>query len=246
MSKVRRAGGSVRSAVAGIGATCHSGRMSADRIFSGDEIKANAQLPDWEPMLASLQARFVSGDFATGLAFVNAVGQAAEAANHHPDIDLRYPHVNITLSSHDVGGKTQRDIDLARRISEIAAEMGISADPTVVSRLELALDTWDIEQIRPFWMAVLAMKAGAADDEITDPDGDLPTIWFQQADRSQPTSQRWHLDIRVPPEVAAERIDAAVAAGGTVVSTEHAPAFTILADPQGNKVCVCTHVGRSH
>jgi len=49
----------------------------------------------------------------------------------------------------------------------------------------------------------------------------------------------------VPPEVAQERIAAALAAGGTVVSEEAAPRFTVLADPQGNKVCVCTHVGRS-
>jgi 4a-hydroxytetrahydrobiopterin dehydratase len=220
--------------------------MSDERMFSGDEIKASAQLPDWEPMHESLQARFASGDFSTGLAFVNAIGQAAEAANHHPDIDLRYTHVNILLTSHDVGGKTQRDLDLARQISDIAAEMGISADPDVVSRVELALDTWDIEEVRPFWAAVLGMEAGKVPDEITDPAGDLPTIWFQEADRTQTPSQRWHLDIRVPPQVASERIEAGVAAGGTVVSTEHAPAFTVLADPQGNKVCVCTHVGRSH
>ncbi len=220
--------------------------MDAKKLVSGDEIKATGQIPDWEPMHGALQARFASGDFATGLAFVNAVGQAAEAANHHPDIDLRYPHVNIVLTSHDVGGKTQRDVDLARKISDIAADMGINADPGVVSRLELALDTWDIEEIRPFWATVLGMEAGGAPDEITDTAGDLPTIWFQEAERKQTPSQRWHLDIRVPPDVAAARIEAGVAAGGTIVSTEHAPTFTVLADPQGNKVCVCTHVGRSH
>ncbi|MGN6162223.1 MAG: VOC family protein, partial [Marmoricola sp.] len=57
--------------------------------------------------------------------------------------------------------------------------------------------------------------------------------------------QRFHLDLTVPPEVASERIAAAVAAGGTVVDDEVAPRFVVLADPQGNKVCVCTHVGRS-
>lgn len=220
--------------------------MDAKRLLSGDEIRATGRIPDWEPMYGALQARFASGDFATGLAFVNAVGQAAEAANHHPDVDLRYTHVNIALTSHDVGGKTRRDVDLARRISDIAADMGISANPNVVSRVELALDTWDIDEIRPFWAAVLGMEAGGVPDEITDPAGNLPTIWFQEADRTPAPSQRWHLDIRVPPDVATERIEAGVAAGGAIVSDEHAPAFTVLADPQGNKVCVCTHVGRSH
>ena len=54
----------------------------------------------------------------------------------------------------------------------------------------------------------------------------------------------FHLDIRVPPEVAQQRIDAALAAGGTLVSSEHAPAFTVLADPQGNKACITTGLGR--
>ena len=77
------------------------------------------------------------------------------------------------------------------------------------------------------------------------PEGDLPTLWFQQTEPHETPRQRFHLDIRVPPEVAEERIEAALAAGGTLVSDERAPTFTVLADPQGNKVCVCTQIGRS-
>jgi 4a-hydroxytetrahydrobiopterin dehydratase len=115
-----------------------------------------------------------------------------------------------------------------------------------VSVVELGLDTWDREAIKPFWAAVLGMKESSIPDEIVDPDGALPTIWFQDTDEHEEPRQRFHLDIRVPPEVAGERIAAAVAAGGTLVSDEHAPSFWVLADPQGNKVCVCTWRGRSH
>jgi 4a-hydroxytetrahydrobiopterin dehydratase len=58
-------------------------------------------------------------DFAAALAFVNAVGAAAEAANHHPDIDIRYQRVTLALSTHDSGGITQLDVDLARAIDGV-------------------------------------------------------------------------------------------------------------------------------
>ena len=68
----------------------------------------------------------------------------------------------------------------------------------------------------------------------------MPTTWFQQTDEHDEPRQRWHLDIHVDPAVADQRIDAALAAGGVLVSDEEAPSFTILADPEGNRVCVCT------
>ena len=212
-----------------------------DDLLSGDEVRATAGLDDWRAMHGAIEARFETGDFATGLELVDRVGAAAEAADHHPTVTLEYAQVRIALTSHDVGGTTSRDVELALTISAIADELGIDAAPSTVQRLELALDTWALDEIKPFWRAVLAM-ADAGPDELADPHGDGPTIWFQEA--SPDTTQRWHLDLRVPPEVAQERIDAAVAAGGTVVSTDEAPAFTVLADPQGNKVCICTHVGR--
>lgn len=203
-------------------------------------------LADWRVLFSRLHARFRTGDFATGLRLVNRIGEAAEAMNHHPDLDLSYPLLNVRLSSHDAGGVTARDITLARTISEYAAELGVPADPAAVSVLELALDTWDYAAIKPFWKAVLAMRDSSAyDEEIVDPEGALPTIWFQQTDEHEEPRQRFHLDIRVPPEEAEARIAAALAAGGTLVSEEHAPKWTVLADSQGNKVCVTTWLGRT-
>ncbi len=75
-------------------------------------------------------------------------------------------------------------------------------------------------------------------------DGDLPPLWFQQTDPHPEPRQRFHVDITVPPEVAERRIAAALAAGGTLVSDDHAPAFTVLADAEGNKACISTPLGR--
>ncbi|MGV8907622.1 MAG: 4a-hydroxytetrahydrobiopterin dehydratase [Propionicimonas sp.] len=97
-----------------------------------DQIAA-AQLADWRFISQALQTRFVTGDFATGLRLVDAIGEAAEAAGHHPDLDLRYPHVNVKVWTHEASGVTGLDVSLARKISEIAAGLGIAADPTAVS-----------------------------------------------------------------------------------------------------------------
>jgi 4a-hydroxytetrahydrobiopterin dehydratase len=219
--------------------------MTDTQRLSGDQI-ARMGLDDWRSMHETLQARFRTGAFETGLRLVEAIGEAAAELGHHPELDLRATHLNVRLMSQDVGGKTDRDVALARRISALAAELGAASEPAVLSRVEIGLDTWDADEIRPFWKAVLGVRDHPRfPDDLVDQDGDLPALWFQSTDPHETPRQRFHLDIRVPPEVAGARIEAALAAGGTLVSDERAPTFTVLADPQGNKVCVCTHVGRS-
>ncbi|CAN5477965.1 VOC family protein [soil metagenome] len=166
--------------------------------------------------------------------------------NHHPDVELTYPYVDVRLSSHDVGGVTRRDVILARAISEIAAQLEADSTPEVTSALELALDTPDHEEIKPFWCAVLGYEAAARSDELVDPTGQHPTVWFQTCEPHETPQQRWHLDLRVPPEVVVSRIAAALQAGGTLVSDAEAPRFWVLADPQGNQICLTTWQGRTH
>lgn len=204
-----------------------------------------AGLADWRWLLGGLHARFETGDFVTGIALAAAVAEAAEEANHHPDLDLRYPFLAVKLVSHDVGGVTSRDLALARRISELAASAGITADPSKVKVLELALDTADVRAVLPFWEAVLDFTSNGDAPEVIDPDGRITTLWFQDTEPHEEPRQRFHLDIVVPIEQAQARIDAALAAGGTLVTEEHAPAFWVLADAEGNKACVCTPEGRS-
>lgn len=202
-------------------------------------------LDDWRILIGSLHARFATGDFATGLRLVNRIGAAAEGANHHPDLDLRYPHLNVKLVSHDVGGLTSRDVQMARQISQLAIEEGVSADPASVQSLEVALNTPDAAAIKPFWRAALGLSDTARPEvDLVDPDGSVPALWFQPTEDTEPDRMRFHLDITVGQDVAEERIAAALAAGGTLVTDEHAPAFWVLADAQGNKVCVCTWQGR--
>jgi 4a-hydroxytetrahydrobiopterin dehydratase len=205
----------------------------------------DAQLDDWRKLAQALHARFLTGDFVTGLKFVAAVTEAAERANHHPDVALTYPHVDLKLVSHDVGQVTRRDIDLARRISEIARELGIGAKPSVVAEVELALDTADVAAVGPFWAALLTGEPDSLHgDDVIDKGGRVPLLWLQHTDPHEVPRQRFHIDLWVPDDVARERIAAAMAAGGRVVDDTRAPSFVVLADPEGNKACVCTFLDR--
>ncbi|HWU23875.1 MAG TPA: 4a-hydroxytetrahydrobiopterin dehydratase, partial [Nocardioides sp.] len=96
-------------------------------LLTEDQIAA-AGLEGWRDEDKALVASYSTGDFATGLRMVNAVGEAAEAADHHPDLTLTYPSVRVLLTSHDVGGITQRDLDLAARVGEIAAGLDVAVD----------------------------------------------------------------------------------------------------------------------
>ncbi|WIM93702.1 VOC family protein [Actinoplanes oblitus] len=204
--------------------------------LSGREIAERAP-EGWVYLLGGLQTRLRSGDFASGLALVGAIGAVAEEMDHHPDLDLRYTYVDVRTSSHDVGAVTERDLRLAQAVSELAARAGVTLETAGLARLELALDTPAAGRVREFWAAVLGMTD--RDGEVRDPAGLLPTVWFQESGSEEPR-QRWHPDLWVDPAQVRPRIDAAVAAGGTLVSDAEAPGFWVLADPEGNRVCLCT------
>ena len=70
-------------------------------------------LPDWEIKAGELVRTYKFEDFLTALGFVNRVAELAEKAGHHPDIDIRYNKVRLALVTHDAGGLTSKDFDLA-------------------------------------------------------------------------------------------------------------------------------------
>jgi 4a-hydroxytetrahydrobiopterin dehydratase len=82
------------------------------------------------------------------------------------------------------------------------------------------------------------------EDPLIDPLGQGPAVWFQQMDAPRPQRNRIHLDVSVPHDEAEARIQATLAAGGALRSDAAAPAFWVLADPEGNEACVTTWQGR--
>jgi 4a-hydroxytetrahydrobiopterin dehydratase len=89
--------------------------------LSDDEIRdALGGLPGWELVDGALTKQYGLGGFPAAVAFVVRLSYPAEAANHHPDLDIRYSRVRVTLSTHDEGGVTAKDLDLARAIEDLA------------------------------------------------------------------------------------------------------------------------------
>ena len=90
--------------------------------------RRSSGVEDWHVEADVVSARFRTGSFSKGVELIGAIGELADAANHHPDIDLRYPSVTVRLTTHEVDGLSERDVELARRISAAARELGVSAD----------------------------------------------------------------------------------------------------------------------
>ena len=218
---------------------------------------AEAGLTDWRKLGQGLHARYLVGDFGAGVRFVAAVGEAGAAVGHHPRVTMGDRYVDLKLISDDavyrdgegtehvVEWVTQRDVDLARRITGIASSQAVRADPASITAIELALDTAHAATISPVWAALLtgstdASGCGTIGHDVRDALGRVPILWFQDTDEHETPRQRFHVDVWVAPEVAEQRIAAAVAAGGIVVDDSQAPSYTVVADQDGNKACVCT------
>jgi 4a-hydroxytetrahydrobiopterin dehydratase len=194
-----------------------------------------------EVLTASLAAATEAASVA-----VSAVGADGQG---HLTVDIRADRAVLRLQSAAVGGVSGRDIGLAQAVSAALAAQGWQPSQAggAAQALEIAIDALDIGLVRPFWKAIL----GYADEPgselpaaLIDPSGRGPAVWFQQMDAPRPQRNRIHVDVDLPAEGAAARIDAALAAGGRLLSDDAAPAYWVLADPEGNEACVCTWQGR--
>lgn len=227
-------------------------------MLRGEQI-AEADLTEWRKLAQGLHARYLTDGFSAGARFAAAVGEAGDAIGHHPRVVVGAGHVDLELvtaeaiyreddgTEHVVEWVTQQDVDLARRITEVAADLGLTADPASVSEIELGLDTAEPGTVAPVWAALLTGDAdsqgrGSPGEEVRDATARVPNLWFDDSSHpGDPTAsrQRFHVEVYVAPEVAEQRIAAAVAAGGTVVDDSSAPGLTVVADQEGNRGVVC-------
>ncbi len=207
---------------------------------------ATRPLPDWRYLLGRLEATFRCPSFGAAGELVSRIATAADEADHHPDVDVRYPAiVHVALTTHASGAEpTELDVALATTISALAATAGATSEPTTAQGWEIAIDALDIDAVRPFWEAVTGYRPLQHRPDgpinLVDPLRIGPAIWFQQMDAARPQRNRIHVDITVAHDAAEARVSAALAAGGTLVSDAHARAFWVLADAEGNEACVCT------
>jgi 4a-hydroxytetrahydrobiopterin dehydratase len=207
------------------------------------EFHAAVGVKGWRVLSRGAGAYFSTPSFERGVELVNEIATLAAAQNHHPDIDLRYSSVTVRLITHEVGGLSERDVELAQKISLSAETLGLLADPTRVEDVQVAIDALDIPTVRAFWRAVLNYR-DEGDEDLLDSDARGPSFWFQQMDAPRTERNCIHIDVYVPHDEARTRVASAIAAGGRLVTDEFAPSWWVLADPEGNEACVATWMDR--
>ncbi len=200
---------------------------------------AALELSDWRYVLGAIEGHFRAPTFSAAGALTALIAATADAVDHHPDIDLRYPGVvRVRVSTHAIDGLSNEDVEFAHRVSQLAVASGAVASTAAVSALEIAIDTMDADRIRPFWAAVLGYRE--VDGTLVDRLHLGPPMWFQQMDAPRTGRGRFHLDVSVPHDIAEQRVTAAVAAGGRLVDGSHARSWWVLADADGNVACIST------
>jgi 4a-hydroxytetrahydrobiopterin dehydratase len=220
----------------------------------------------WRYVLGLVRTAVPVGSFAAAAEAASLVSAVAGAdADGHLWLDVRADRLIVSVQTRALGRITDTDLGLVRRVTDTLAGHGLRPEPggesaaRPVQMLEIAIDALDIPAIRPFWKAILGYvdEAGSSNsgsvaeggdgdptDALVDPYDQGPAFWFQQMDAPRPQRNRIHFDMSMAPEEAPGRIEAALAAGGTMVSDLAAPRFWVLADAEGNEICVCTWAGR--
>jgi 4a-hydroxytetrahydrobiopterin dehydratase len=204
---------------------------------------------DWRVLSDGACAFFSTGSFAASAELVRAIGELTEPGGQAPDVDIRSSGVTVRLitETEDYFGMSRRDVEMARQISALARERGLSADLTAVQSLLVIPGASVIAEVMPFWRAVLGYKprGDSPDEDLVDPHGRGPAFWFEQMIQPRPDGGgAIHVAIWVPYEQAEARIAAALAAGGHMVRDEFAPSWWTLADAAGNEADVATTMNR--
>ncbi|MGY4718957.1 4a-hydroxytetrahydrobiopterin dehydratase [Naumannella huperziae] len=189
-------------------------------------------LADWTYAGGVLKARYDTGDFRTAVRLLDAVADAADAADHHPDVTLGYGRIDFALHSHDQGAVTERDTALAATISGLAAEQGVSREGGSLSfRAGEAVPSAAV----PFWLAVLRGPNPPAGEELVI--GDDHEVVKITGDDGQ---GRFRVNVTVDAgDAPGDLVRATLEARGSLVSDEYAPNWWLVADPVGNQARIC-------
>jgi 4a-hydroxytetrahydrobiopterin dehydratase len=221
----------------------HAGRLTPKQFQEADGVE------DWRIVGEGACVYFPTASMAASARLVQAIGDLPDVDEHPPAVDLRWGGVTVRLITvaPDYMGMTERDLEVARQISDVARGLGLSADPSAVQSFLVIPGAPDIAEVMPFWQAVLGYepRADSPDEDLVDPRDRGPSFWFETMEEPRPGGGgAIHVAIWVPFEQAEARITAALAAGGRMVRDDFAPSWWTLADSAGNEADIATTKGR--
>lgn len=241
-----------------VGDVCHSVAMTGPAPDPSSPRPSRTRTAEaiagtgWRLLVGGLHAAVHVGSPAEAVGVVAlAVDTAGDDADGHLRLDVRAGVVLLRLQTAEEDGISATDLRLAASLDAAVTAAGFALVPTTSDRagqvVEICIDAMHIPAVAPFWRAVLGYVDQHDPDgdlqqnaPLVDPNGQGPSFWFQQMDVARSERNRFHVDVIVGEDEADARIAAALAAGGRMVSDRAARSFWILADAEGNEVCVCT------
>lgn len=215
------------------------------RPITPEQFHDSEGVDDWRVMYGGAHAFFRTESFLAGAHFAVAVAEAAAAIGRVPDVDLRAEGVAVQFCTFErLGQLTTLDVEASRRISAVAREHGLVADPSQLQVIQLAVASVPDAEVMPFWRAALGFDM-ITDEDLVDPLRRNSAIWFQDdMPPEKPRRGRMHVDVCVPHDQVRARIEAALAAGGRLADDSYAPRWWTLADPENHGVDITTWWGR--
>lgn len=217
-------------------------------VVPGDRLSEGPQTEDWQVVFGAM-AYYPVDSPALAAELATAVAALADEAGLALMVDLRPDGVTIDNGKDQwedgEGAATKRFVDLAGRVQSAARDLGLSADLTRPRFVQFGIDAVDVAAVRGFWASVLGYRYDprAQVTDIYDPRRLNPVLFFQRMDASDTERRqhrnRIHVALFVPHDHVQARIDAAVAAGGRIV-TGNAAHRKSLVDPEGNELDIVT------
>jgi 4a-hydroxytetrahydrobiopterin dehydratase len=217
--------------------------------ISATQFHESAGLEDWRVLAEGALVFFRTGTLAESARLMQAISEIPGIDEHPPAIDVRAGGVTVRLISvtDEYFGMTDRDVAVARQISDVAARAGVTADPSALQSWLIIPGAPDIAAVMPFWRAVLGYepRPDSPEEDLVDQRDRGPAVWLEEMAQSRPGGGgAIHVAVWVPPEEAEARVAAALAAGGRMVRDDFAPTWWTLADAAGNEADIATITGR--
>ena len=190
-------------------------RVTAQAFHSADGVE------DWRVLYGGAYAHYTTASFTDAARLVAGIAETAEEVGHFPDVDVRPNGVTVRTFTAPLSRLSDADVTLARRISEVAAEMGFASDPSRLTMLSLAVAHEPDRPVSAFWAAVLGYEE--IEGDAVDPHRRNPGAAFHPLAEGRSGRGRLHIDVSVPADEVEKRVEAALAAGGKLVEAHSRP-----------------------
>lgn len=217
--------------------------------ISATQFRESEGLKDWRVLAEGALIFFRADSFADSARLIQHISTIPDIDDYPPAIDVRAGGVTVRLISvtDDYFGMTDRDVEMARQISDVGRGAGMVPDPSRLQSLLVIPGAPEGADVLPFWRAVLGYepRPDSPDEDLVDPHDRGPAFWFEEMDEPRGDGGgAIHLGVWVPPEQAEARVARALAAGGRLVRDDFAPSWWTLADAAGNEADIATITGR--